>query len=148
MNPRPRPQPTGPVTGLAHIAIATRDAAALAGMLAGALVATAGGDEILDDGGLRVMFLHLGPVTLELLEPLRPDHTVARFLEQRGPGLHHVSLEVTDIVQSLAHARAAGARLVDETPRPGAHGTQVAFLHPKTLGGVLVELCQEKPKKG
>ncbi len=141
MKPK-RPTPSGPVTGLSHVAIATRDAAALAGMLAGALGAVRGAEETLDHGTLRVVFLHLGPVTLELLEPLAPDHTVARFLDTRGPGLHHVSLEVADIVQALAQARAAGAKLVDETPRPGAHGTQVAFLHPKSLGGMLVELCQ------
>jgi len=86
--------------------------------------------------------VHLGPVTLELLEPRRADHTVAKFLDTRGPGLHHVSLEVDDILAKLASARAAGVRLIDEITRPGAHGTQVAFLHPKNLGGVLLELCQ------
>jgi methylmalonyl-CoA/ethylmalonyl-CoA epimerase len=87
----------------------------------------------------------LGPVTLELLEPRSPDHTVAKFLDSRGPGLHHVSLEVGDITAALAQARAAGAQLIDASPRPGAHGTQVAFLHPKSFGGVLVELCEGKP---
>jgi methylmalonyl-CoA/ethylmalonyl-CoA epimerase len=142
------PPPADParrdVIGLSHIAIATRDAAALAGTLSGALGAVRGREEILDDGALRVVFLHLGPVTLELLEPLAPDHTVARFLETRGPGLHHVSLDVADLEGTLARARAAGARLVDERPRPGAHGSRVAFLHPKSLGGVLVELCERK----
>ncbi len=72
---------------------------------------------------------------------------MAKFLEQRGPGLHHVSLEVADVAAALTQAKAAGARLVDESARPGAHGTRVAFLHPKSLGGVLVELCQAPPKK-
>ena len=90
------------------------------------------------------MFVHLGPVTLELLEPRSAEHTVAKFLDARGPGLHHVSLEVSDLTGLLARAKAAGVRLIDETPRAGAHGTQVAFLHPKSLGGVLVELCEEK----
>ena len=67
---------------------------------------------------------------------------MARFLAARGPGLHHVSLEVADLEATLARARAAGLRLVDETPRAGAHGTRVAFLHPKNLGGVLIELSQ------
>jgi methylmalonyl-CoA epimerase len=132
-----------PVTGLSHIAIATRDAATLSAQLTAALGCTAGHEEILDEGGLRVMFLHLGPVTLELLEPLSPDHTVAKFLEQRGPGLHHVSFDVADISAALERARAAGVRLIDREPREGAEGTLVAFLHPKSLGGVLVELCQE-----
>jgi methylmalonyl-CoA/ethylmalonyl-CoA epimerase len=132
-----------PVAGLSHIAIATPDADALAATLVGALGATRGAEEQLDAGTLRVVFVHLGPVTLELLQPLADTHTVARFLRERGPGLHHVSLEVRDLPARLAAAKAAGVRLIDETPRAGAHGTSVAFLHPKSLGGVLVELCEE-----
>jgi len=130
------------VTALSHIAIAVREADPLVETLVAGLGATRGAEEMLDEGGLRVVFVHLGPVTLELLEPRRADHTVAKFLDTRGPGLHHVSLEVKDILAKLASARAAGVRLIDEIPRPGAHGTQVAFLHPKSLGGVLLELCQ------
>ena len=133
---------TSPVRALSHIAIAVREADTLVETLVNGLGATRGAEELLDEGGLRVVFVHLGPVTLELLEPKRADHTVAKFLDTRGPGLHHVSLEVTDIVAQLARAKAAGVRLIDEAPRAGAHGSQVAFLHPKSLGGVLLELCQ------
>ena len=136
----------GGVTGLSHVAIATPAADALAARLVDALGATRGADERLDDGALRVVSVHDGPVTLELLEPQRPDHTVAKFLDTRGPGLHHVSLEVGDLAAHLARAKSAGVKLIDESPRPGAHGTQVAFLHPKSVGGVLVELCQS-PRK-
>ena len=101
---------------------------------------------MLDGGTLRVVFLHAGEVTWELLEPRSPEHTVAKFLEKRGTGLHHVSLEVADLEAALARARAAGVKLIDERPRPGAHGTQVAFLHPSSLGGVLIELCQASSK--
>ena len=132
------------VAGLSHIAIAVRDAETTAKALVDGLGARRGGEELLDGGALRVVFVHLGPVTLELLEPKTPDHTVAKFLDTRGPGLHHVSLEVSDLAGHLARAKAAGVKLIDETPRPGAHGTRVAFLHPKSLGGVLVELCQAK----
>jgi methylmalonyl-CoA/ethylmalonyl-CoA epimerase len=132
------------VSGLAHIALAVREADPVAERFAQALGATRGREELLDDGALRVVFLHLGPVTLELLEPRSKDHTVARFLDARGPGLHHVSLEVDDVAAALARARAAGVQPIDSTPRPGAHGSQVAFLHPKSLFGVLVELCQSK----
>ena len=132
------------VAGLAHVAIAVRDADAMARSLVEGLGARRGDEELLDGGALRVVFVHLGPVTLELLEPRSAEHTVAKFLDARGPGLHHVSLEVTDIAVHLARAKAAGVRLIDEAPRPGAHGTQVAFLHPKSLGGVLVELCEAK----
>ena len=133
-----------PVTGLSHIAIATPDADALAATLTGAMGGTRGTEELLDDGTLRVLFVHLGPVTIELLQPLADSHTVAKFLRERGPGLHHVSLEVRNLEGQLAAAKAAGARLIDETPRPGAHGSTVAFLHPKSFGGVLVEFTQAK----
>jgi methylmalonyl-CoA epimerase len=136
----PRPEP---VRALSHLAIAVREADPLVEVLVRALGARRGAEESLEGGALRVVFVHLGPLTLELLEPRSPEHTVARFLEKRGPGLHHVSLEVADLAAALAHCRAAGVALVDERPRAGAHGTQVAFLHPKGLGGVLVELCQE-----
>lgn len=136
------PDPNAPVTALSHIAIAVREADPMARSLVESLGARLGGEELLDDGGLRVVFVHAGPVTFELLEPKRADHTVAKFLETRGPGLHHVSLEVRDLRERLAAATASGVRLIDERPRAGAHGTQVAFLHPKSLGGVLLELCQ------
>ena len=132
----------GPVAGLAHIAIAVRDAEPLVATLVGALGAVRGHEEVLDGGALRVVFVRLGPVSLELLEPRAPDHTVAKFLDKRGEGLHHVSLEVGNLEQALAGCRAGGVQLIDQVPRPGAHGTRVAFLHPKSLGGVLIELCQ------
>ena len=132
--------------GLSHVAIATRDADELAKTLVDGLGARRGAEELIDGGALRVLFVHLGPVTLELLEPKSAEHTVAKFLDTRGPGLHHVSFEVTDIAGHLAGAKAAGVKLIDDTPRPGAHGTRVAFLHPKSLGGVLVELCEAKKR--
>jgi len=132
----------GKVAALSHVAIATLNADALATTLVAALGAERGDEELLDGGALRVLFVRLGPLTLELLEPKNPTHTVARFLEKRGPGLHHVSLEVSGIEEALASCRAAGVQLIDESPRPGAHGTRVAFLHPKSLGGVLVELSE------
>lgn len=145
--PYPIPLSGGPaVVALSHVAIAVREADALVTTLTGALGGTLAGEELLDDGGLRVVFVRLGPVTLELLEPRSPDHAVAKFLDTRGPGLHHVSLEVADLAAALARCRAAGVRLIDETPRPGAHGTEIAFLHPKSLGGVLIELCQGPPR--
>ena len=137
----------GAVLGLAHVAIATPDADALAATLVAALGAARGEEELLDGGALRVLFVHLGPVTLELLEPRAKDHTVAKFLEKRGPGLHHVSLEVGDIGAALARCEQAGIPLIDRTPRAGAHGSRVAFLHPKGLGGVLFELEEFAPER-
>jgi methylmalonyl-CoA/ethylmalonyl-CoA epimerase len=132
------------IRALGHVAIATPDADALAATLVAALGGTRSGEETLDQGALRVVFVRLGPVTLELLQPLSEEHTVAKFLAARGPGLHHVSLEVAGLEARLAEAKAAGVRLIDEHGRPGAHGSTVAFLHPKSLGGVLVELCEER----
>ena len=134
----------GTVKGLAHLALAVREADPVAERFVAAFGATRGAEEILDGGALRVVFLHLGPVTVELLEPRSKDHTVARFLETRGPGLHHLSLEVDDVQAALDRARQAGVSLVDEKPRAGAHGSQVAFLHPKSLFGVLIELSQSR----
>ena len=131
----------GPGRGLAHVAIATPDADAVAALFVGALGAVRGEEEIIDGGGLRIVFLHLGSLVLELLEP-RAGHTVAKFLQKRGPGLHHICLDVPDIEDALRRCREAGVRAIDETPRRGGKGSRIAFLHPKSMGGVLVELRQ------
>jgi methylmalonyl-CoA/ethylmalonyl-CoA epimerase len=91
---------------------------------------------------VRVAFLAIGESRIELLEPTAPDSPVAKFLEKNGEGTHHVAYEVEDLVTALAALKAQGVRLIDETPRGGAHGTRIAFLHPKSTGGVLTELCQ------
>ena len=127
---------------LAHVAIATPDATAMARALVTALGGALAGEELLDGGALRVVFVQVGSVVFELLEPRSADHTVAKYLEKRGPGLHHVSLEVPDVAAALDRARAAGVQPIDAAPRAGAHGSRVAFLHPRTLGGVLIELSQ------
>jgi methylmalonyl-CoA epimerase len=86
--------------------------------------------------------LPLGETHIELLEPLRQDSPVGKFLEMRGPGIHHVAVRVTDIRASLAQLREKGTRLIDETPRIGARGCLVAFVHPSSANGVLLELVQ------
>ena len=98
--------------------------------------------------GVRIAFLPLGGADgseIELLEPINPEGSVARFLQQRGGGLHHICLEVPDIDQTLAELRDAGARVLDESPRPTAEGRGI-FLHPKGTGGVLLELVQRSPE--
>jgi methylmalonyl-CoA/ethylmalonyl-CoA epimerase len=132
------------VRGLSHIALAVREADPVAEQLVAAFGGRRGEEELLDQGKLRVVFVHLGPVTIELLEPRSPEHTVARFLDTRGPGLHHVSFEVADMKDALAQVRSAGVTPIDETPRTGAHGSEVAFLHPKSLFGTLIELCRTR----
>jgi methylmalonyl-CoA/ethylmalonyl-CoA epimerase len=91
---------------------------------------------------VRVAFYKVGDVRLELLEPTSDDSPIAAFLAKRGEGLHHVAFTVSDITQRLAELKTAGLRLIDEEPRPGAHHTQIAFLHPKSSAGVLTELCE------
>jgi methylmalonyl-CoA/ethylmalonyl-CoA epimerase len=91
---------------------------------------------------VRVAFFRVGDVRLEVLEPTDSSSTVAAFIEKRGEGLHHVAYTVDDIEARIAELKAGGVRLIDETPRPGAHHTRIAFLHPKDSGGVLTEMCE------
>ena len=100
------------------------------------------GRERVEQQGVEVVFLGAGDGRLELLAPTRDDSAVAKFLARRGPGMHHLCYRVDDIAAELDRYRAAGARLIDEAPRPGAAGHLVAFIHPKSTGGVLVELLQ------
>lgn len=93
---------------------------------------------------VRVRFLAAGATHLELLEPTSPEATIARFLEKRGEGLHHVAFHVTDLAAKLSELKGAGYRLIDEVPRPGARGRWVAFVHPGSLGGVLTEFVQDR----
>lgn len=92
-------------------------------------------------GDLRVIFLELENGYFELLEP-REEGTISKYLENNGPGLHHIALETDDIDAALERAESAGVELIDEEPRPGAWGHQVAFLHPKSTGGMLVEFVE------
>ena len=87
----------------------------------------------------------MGSASLELLEATAPDSPIAKYIEKRGPGLHHITLRVDDIAAALAQLKSRGARLIDEQPRPGAEGALVAFIHPSSAHGVLVELKQASP---
>ena len=100
------------------------------------------GYEEVDDYGARVAMIPIGETRIELIESTRPDSPIDRFIRKRGPGLHHIAIQVDDIDQTLKQLRAAGARLVDETARSGAGGTRIAFLHPSSAGGVLLELVE------
>lgn len=91
---------------------------------------------------VRLQTIPIGNAFIELLEPMPGDGPVAKFLERRGPGLHHLALAVADLEAELERARAQGLELVDQAPREGLHGTRVAFIHPRAMGGVLVELVE------
>lgn len=94
--------------------------------------------EVLESQGVRVAFVG----SVEILEPLGPETTVGRFLDRQGPGLHHIAYRVPDLPEALSNLEKDGFELIDQRPRPGARGHQVAFLHPKSTGGILVELVQ------
>ena len=91
---------------------------------------------------VRAHFIPVGGAALELLEATAPDSPIAKFVAKRGPGLHHITLQVDDIRAALAHLKDRGVSLIDEQPRPGAHGSLVAFIHPSSTHGVLLELKQ------
>ncbi len=100
------------------------------------------GREEVPEQGVRVAFLPAGGTRLELLEPTGPESPIARFLQRRGPGIHHICLEVGDIRAAMEGLRSRGFELLSEEPQPGADGTLVCFVHPKSAGGVLLELSQ------
>jgi methylmalonyl-CoA/ethylmalonyl-CoA epimerase len=91
---------------------------------------------------VRAHFIEAGQASLELLEATAADSPIAKYVAKRGPGLHHITLRVDDIAAALTRLKAGGVRLIDETPRTGAHGALVAFIHPASAHGVLVELTQ------
>lgn len=100
------------------------------------------GTEEVAEQKVRVAFLAVGESRIELLEPTADDSPVAVFLQKYGAGIHHIAYEVPDLLAALEELKRQNVRLVDEVPRRGAHGTHIAFLHPKGCGGVLTELCQ------
>jgi methylmalonyl-CoA/ethylmalonyl-CoA epimerase len=91
---------------------------------------------------LTAAFLRAGETEVELLQPLRDDTPVGKFLARRGPGIHHIAVAVPDIDRAIAEARAEGLEMIDQEPRMGLHGTRIAFIQPKSLGGVLTELVE------
>ncbi|HST51464.1 MAG TPA: methylmalonyl-CoA epimerase [Pyrinomonadaceae bacterium] len=125
-----------------HIGIATRSIEDSLKFWRDALGLEVKHTETVEEQGVRVAMLPLGEPRVELLEPTGDDSPVAKFLEKRGPGIHHVAVHVEDIRASLAQLKTAGARLIDEEPRAGAGGCLVAFVHPSATGGVLLELVE------
>ena len=127
-----------------HIGIATRQLEEGLAVWRDALGLRIDSTEEIAEQGVRVAMLGVGETHVELLEALTPDSPVGKFLAKRGPGIHHIALEIDDIVASLAELKSKGARLIDETPRVGAGGCLVAFVHPSSTDGVLLELVQRR----
>src|SRR6185436_2240516 len=127
---------------LDHVGIAVKDLAAALAFYRDALGLEIEAPEEVASQRVRAHFIPVGEAKLELLEPTAPDSTIARYVDKRGPGLHHITLRVDDITSALATLKQRGARLIDEAQRPGAEGALVAFIHPSSAHGVLVELKQ------
>lgn len=130
------------MTGIDHIGIAVHSLEQALPFWRDVLGLEFRGFEEVASEGVRVAVLQAGGARIELLEPLREDSPIARHLERRGEGVHHIALEVQDLAGKMADLAKAGRPALDERPRPGAEGKQVTFLHPRQTGGVLVELTQ------
>ena len=134
--------PTGKAKGLEHVAIAVKDLEVAVQYYVDVLGFAPPELEVVAEQKVRTAIFGHGMGRIELLCPTDPSSSVAKFLEKRGEGLHHVCIEVDDIVATLAELKAKGAQLLDETPKIGAGGAQVAFIHPQGAHGVLTELRQ------
>jgi methylmalonyl-CoA/ethylmalonyl-CoA epimerase len=139
------------LTRIDHVGIACRDLAEKIAFYESAFGLTVVSREVNEEQGVREAMLHVadapaGSSYVQLLEPLRPDTPVGRFLERRGEGIHHIGYGVTDITAALAAVGGTGVRLLDERPRHGSMGASIAFLHPADVGGVLTELVQAAPR--
>lgn len=131
------------LTEVDHVAIAVRDLDAAIAWYGATFGATVAHREVVDHDGVEEALLAVADSYVQLLSPTRPDSPVAKYLDAKGEGLHHVAYRVADCGAALAAAKASGARSIDDVPRPGSRGTTVAFLHPKTSFGTLIELVEE-----
>ena len=130
------------LTKINHVGVAVPSIEEALPFYRDALGMTLAGTEEVASQMVRVAFLVIGESKIELLEPTSPESPVAKFLEKNGPGVHHLAYGVADIEAAIARLTAQGTRMIDAAPRDGAHGARIAFIHPKSSGGVLTELCQ------
>jgi methylmalonyl-CoA/ethylmalonyl-CoA epimerase len=134
---------SGLLTEIDHIAIAVPDLEAAIAYYRDTFGCDVAHREVVESDGVEEALLKVADSYVQLLMPVRPDSTVAKYLEKRGPGLHHVGYRVDDCAAALERVKAEGHRVLDEAPRPGSRGTTVAFVHPKDALGTLIELVQE-----
>lgn len=127
-----------------HIGIATNTLAESLAVWRDVVGLEVDSSEEVHEQGVRIAMLPLGEIHIELLEPLTQDSPVGKYLNKRGPGIHHLAIEVEDIRATLAKLAAKGARLIDKEPRTGARGCLVAFIHPSSTNGVLLELVERR----
>ena len=125
-----------------HIGIAVKDLEKGIANYEGILGLKCTGTEEIAEQKVRVAMIPVGDINIELLESTAPDGPVARFIERKGEGFHHIAYRVSDIRAEIERLKERGVRLIDQEPRIGAHGAKIAFVHPKSTGGVLVELVE------
>jgi methylmalonyl-CoA/ethylmalonyl-CoA epimerase len=130
------------VIRVSHIGLATANVTETLSVFSGGMGLEVAGSEEVESDAVRVTFLPVGESRLEVLEPVGDEGPLQKFLANRGPGIHHICLEVEDLPGMLARLRDQGVELVDNEPRTGAHGSLVAFIHPKSANGVLIELVE------
>ena len=130
------------IKNINHIAIAVSNLEEAAGFYQTVMGLTLSGIEVVTAQKTKVGFFKIGESNIELVQPAEPDSPLVKFLETKGQGIHHICLEVDDIEAEVKAFLEKGATMVDQKPRPGAHNTRVAFVHPKSSGGVLIELCE------
>jgi methylmalonyl-CoA/ethylmalonyl-CoA epimerase len=131
------------LTEIDHVAIAVNDLEGAIAYYRDTFGCEVAHREVVESDGVEEALLKVADSYVQLLTPSRDDSTVAKYLAAKGEGLHHVGYRVADCAQALASVKAQGHRVIDETPRPGSRGTTVAFIHPKTAFGTLIELVQE-----
>ena len=131
------------LTEIDHVAIAVRDLEAAIAWYAEVFGATVEHRERVESDGVEEALVRVADSYVQLLTPTREDSPVAKYLERRGEGLHHIGYRVEDCAVALERVRAAGGRVIDEAPRPGSRGTTVAFVHPQASFGTLIELVQD-----
>ena len=136
------------LTRIDHVGIAVRDLDQAIQVYERRLGLRASGRERLENEGIEIAMIPIGESRIELITPLNPGSTVEKFLQDRGEAVHHVAYASDDVAASLTQARAAGAQLLDEAPRSGAHGTRIGFVHPKSVCGVLTEFVEPDGKPG
>jgi lactoylglutathione lyase/methylmalonyl-CoA/ethylmalonyl-CoA epimerase len=129
---------------IAHIGIAVKDAEAALRIYQEVLGLEPSHVETVESQNVKTIHIPIGDSSIELLESTSPDGVISRFIEKRGEGIHHIAIEVSDISGMLEKMKAAGFRVIDEKPRQGANNMLIAFIHPKSTNGVLLELCQSQ----
>ena len=127
---------------IAHIGVAVKNVEEVEKLYSEILGLPISGREVSPDN--KASFIPLGDTAIELLESVKPDGAIARHIEKKGEGIHHIALEVHDIEKAMEELKAKGLALIDQKPRRGAHDSKIAFLHPKGTYGVLLELCESK----